>query len=127
MGDTWVRSLGQEDPPEEEMATHSSILAWRIPRTEEPGEPRSRELQRVGRTEATDLAHTCCVWTDVMVSSYGAFTPSPPGGAGTVISRLWTHREEGELSPLGLGDGVPGTEKATAKGPQPRGWKWGKP
>ena len=33
----WVRSLGQEDPPEEEMATHSSILAWRIPWTEEPG------------------------------------------------------------------------------------------
>ena len=32
---TWVRSLGQEDPREEEMATHSSILAWEIPRTEE--------------------------------------------------------------------------------------------
>ena len=31
MQETWVRSLGQEDPPEEEMATHSSILAWRIP------------------------------------------------------------------------------------------------
>ena len=33
----WVRSLGQEDPLEKEMATHSSILAWKIPRTEEPG------------------------------------------------------------------------------------------
>ena len=33
----WVQSLGQEDPLEEEMTTHSSILAWRIPRTEEPG------------------------------------------------------------------------------------------
>ena len=33
----WVRSLGQEDPLEEGMATHSSILAWRIPWTEEPG------------------------------------------------------------------------------------------
>ena len=33
----WVRSLGQEDPLEEEMAAHSSILAWRIPWTEEPG------------------------------------------------------------------------------------------
>ena len=33
----WIRSLGQEDPLEEGMATHSSILAWRIPRTEEPG------------------------------------------------------------------------------------------
>ena len=35
--ETWVRSLGSEDPMEEEMATHSSILAWRIPMTEEPG------------------------------------------------------------------------------------------
>ena len=35
--ETWVRSLGQEDPLEKEMATHSSILAWRIPWTEEPG------------------------------------------------------------------------------------------
>ena len=35
--ETWVRSLGQEDPLEKGMATHSSILAWRIPWTEEPG------------------------------------------------------------------------------------------
>ena len=37
MKETWVRSLGQEDPLEKEMATHSSILAWKIPWTEEPG------------------------------------------------------------------------------------------
>ena len=37
MRETWVRSLGQEDPLEKEMATHSSILAWRIPWTEKPG------------------------------------------------------------------------------------------
>ena len=37
MQDTWVQSLGWEDPLEKEMATHSSILAWRIPWTEEPG------------------------------------------------------------------------------------------
>ena len=36
MQETWVRSLGQEDPLQEKMATHSSIFAWRIPRTEEP-------------------------------------------------------------------------------------------
>ena len=41
--ETWVRSLGQEDPLEKEMATHSSILAWRIPRTEEPGGLQSME------------------------------------------------------------------------------------
>ena len=37
MRESWVRSLGQEDPLEKEMATHSSILAYRIPWTEEPG------------------------------------------------------------------------------------------
>ena len=37
MQETWVWSLGWEDPPEKEMVTHSSILAWRIPWTEEPG------------------------------------------------------------------------------------------
>ena len=37
MQETWVQSLGQEDPLEEEMATHANVLAWRIPWTEEPG------------------------------------------------------------------------------------------
>ena len=37
MQETWLRSLGQEDALEKEMATHSSVLAWRIPWTEEPG------------------------------------------------------------------------------------------
>ena len=48
MQDTWVPSLGWEDPLEKDMASHSSILAWRIPWTEEPGRPQSIELQRVG-------------------------------------------------------------------------------
>ena len=47
MQETWVRSLGWEDPLEKEMATHSSILAWRIPWTEEPGGLRSTGSQRV--------------------------------------------------------------------------------
>ena len=45
--ETQVPSLGQEDPLEEEMATYSSILAWKIPWTEEPSGPRSMGLQRV--------------------------------------------------------------------------------
>ena len=49
--ETWVRSLGQEDPLEKEMATHSSTLAWKIPRMEEPGGLQSWGLQRVGTTE----------------------------------------------------------------------------
>ena len=48
MQETWVRSLGQENSLEESMATHSSILAWRTPWTEEPGEPQSAGLHRVG-------------------------------------------------------------------------------
>ena len=47
--ETLVRFLGQEDPLEKEMATHLSILAWKIPWTEEPGGLQSIGLQRVGR------------------------------------------------------------------------------
>ena len=48
MPEMQVRSLGQEDPLGEEMATHSSILAWEIPWTEEPGGLQSMGSQRVG-------------------------------------------------------------------------------
>ena len=43
MQETWVQSLGQEDSLEKEMATHSSIRAWKIPQTEEPGSPWGRK------------------------------------------------------------------------------------
>ena len=45
--ETRVQCLGQEDPPEKDMATHSSLLAWRIPWIEEPGGLQSMGLQRV--------------------------------------------------------------------------------
>ena len=45
MQETWVQSLGQEDPLEKDMATHSNILAWRIPWTEEPSRLQSMGLQ----------------------------------------------------------------------------------
>ena len=48
MQDTWVLSLGQEDPLEKEMAAHSSSLAWKIPWMEEPDRLQSMGLQRVG-------------------------------------------------------------------------------
>ena len=51
MQETWVRSLGWEDPPEKGMATHSNILAWRIPWTEEPGKLQSMGSQRVGHID----------------------------------------------------------------------------
>ena len=51
--ETWFQSLGQEDSLEKGMATHSNILAWEIPWTEEPGGLQSTGLQRVGRDLAT--------------------------------------------------------------------------
>ena len=48
MQETWVQSLGWEDPLEEGKATHSSVLAWRIPWTEEPDRLQSMGSQRVG-------------------------------------------------------------------------------
>ena len=48
MQETWVQSLGREDPLEKEMATHFSILAWRIPWTKEPDRLQSMGSQRVG-------------------------------------------------------------------------------
>ena len=53
MQETWVKSLGREDPVKEETATHSSILAWKIPQTEEPGRLQFVGSQRVGHNWAT--------------------------------------------------------------------------
>ena len=53
MQEMWVCSLSWEDPLEKETTTHSSILAWRIPWTEEPGRLQSMGLQKVGRDWAT--------------------------------------------------------------------------
>ena len=52
MQETWVWSLGQEDPLEKEMATHSSMLAWRIPWTEEPG--RLQSIDRITKSQTTE-------------------------------------------------------------------------
>ena len=54
MRETWVQSLGREVPLEKEMATHSSILAWKISWTEEPGGLQSLQLRRVGHVWATN-------------------------------------------------------------------------
>ena len=54
MQETQVQSLGREDPLEEEMATHSSVLAWRIPQTQEPRGLQSMGSQRAGHDQATE-------------------------------------------------------------------------
>ena len=63
MQETWVWSLSQEDPLEEEMATHSSIFAWRIPWTEEPGGLQSLGLQRVGHNLVTKQQQYSLIYT----------------------------------------------------------------
>ena len=61
--ETWVQSLGQEGPLEKGMATHSSILAWRIPWTEKPGRLQSMGLQRVRHDWATNTFHFKKSWS----------------------------------------------------------------
>ena len=76
MQETQIRSLGWEDPLEKEMATHSSILAWRIPWTEEPG-----RLQSVGCKESDmteQLTHTYVVKISSFSSSYISLLKIPP-------------------------------------------------
>ena len=78
MWETWVRSLGLEDPLEKEMATHSSILAWRIPWTEEPGRLQSRGSQRVGHDMQTKPLPWCDCdfsWVDTLFSSSASHPP----------------------------------------------------
>ena len=58
MQEPWVRSLGWEDPLEKGLATHSSVFAWRIPWTEEPGGLQSMGSQRVRHDCMTEHAHT---------------------------------------------------------------------
>ena len=62
MQETQVQSLGQEDSPEEEMATHSSVLAGKIPWTEGPGGLQSVGSQRVGQDLATKLPTNLTEW-----------------------------------------------------------------
>ena len=76
MWETWVWTLAREDPLEEGTATHSSLLAWRIPWTEEPGGLQSMELQRVGhdwaikhRTAATCGDHPLMETSQISISS----------------------------------------------------------
>ena len=67
--ETWLPSLGPEDALEKEMATHSRMLAWRIPWTEEPGGLQSIGSQRV-RHDCSNLAHTCTCCISSLVAAF---------------------------------------------------------
>ena len=77
MQEIWVRSLGQEDPLEKEMATHPSILAWIIPWTEEPGGLQSKGSQRVRYDWTTSLhfSHFSRVWLFVTLWAVACQAP----------------------------------------------------
>ena len=85
--ETWVWSLGWEDPLEKEMAIHSSTIAWKIPWTEEPGRLQSMGSQRVGHDWAISLSLFChtlawighrYTYAPSLLNPLPAPTPSPP-------------------------------------------------
>ena len=90
--ETRVRSLGQEDPLEEEMATHSSILAWEIPETEEPG-----KLQSMGSQEsdATYQLNNCWEFQDTAetVRSGKRRQVSEETGVSRIRRGTWFHAQ----------------------------------
>ena len=75
MWETQVQSLGQEDPLEEEMVTHSSILAWRIPWTEKPNGLQTMESQRVRHDRVTNtLVHFIVIFLLLFLKSITPFS-----------------------------------------------------
>ena len=85
MQETRVQSLGQEDPLQKEMATHCSILAWRIPWTEEPGRLQSMESQR--RTQLSELLQ--------LTFKIALLVKGGKRGVGTVT--IWPHSDYLEI------------------------------
>ena len=84
MRETQVRSLGQEDPLEEKMATHSSIPAWEIPWTEDPGGLQSVGSQK-SQTQLSTHAHT-------LELECGVLTAGPPRGVPNPDFNQWSNR-----------------------------------
>ena len=137
-----VGSLGQEDPlEEEEMATHSSILAWKIPETEEPGWPQSMGSQRVGHDWESEQAHVhsllylflfcffffCCIACTILVP-WPVIEPMPLAQEAWSLNH-WTTREVPYISFLLHGNmGTPKTwHRAHSCGlpyPAPPSWRW---
>ena len=89
MQETWVRSLSEEDPSEEEIATHSSILGWRIPWTEEPGGLQSVGLQRVGHDWVTDTV-TATLLLEVGLGNVEFWRSAPPPVCISTLSPMVT-------------------------------------
>ena len=106
MQETQVQSLGREDPQEKEMGTHSSILAWESPWTEEPDAVQSVGLQRVRRDSAVCDITDPCMWKEEM-SEFLRCLFRPGGFQGEIMSfntswerapsgKHWKGRKSGE-------------------------------
>jgi len=89
MQETWVGSLGQEDPLEEEMATHSSILAWEIPWTEETGRLQSMGSQRVRNDWATESESKSRSVVSNSLGPHGLYSPWNSPGQNTEVGSLF--------------------------------------
>ena len=89
MWETWVWSLGQEDPLEKEMATHSSALAWRIPWREEPGTLQSMGSQRVGHDWATSFSLSLYIRNWISTLQADSLPSEPPGKPKVFVSWYW--------------------------------------
>ena len=101
MQETWVQALGQEDPLEKEIATHSSILAWRIPLSEEPGGLQFMGSQKVGHNWVTNTFNTLSEALKTVVAM--SFTKKWP---------LWDKKKKKKLPLIG-------TCQVTINEPQP--------
>ena len=135
---TQIQSLGREDPLEEEMATHPSVLAWRIPWTEGPGGPESRGSQRVRHTLATkqqpswftvrpcESSGAVCVWpreVSVGLSVALSWESCQSGGSQTWRGR-WPCTPRGAHCALWPGSVLqprPAVERGLPFTPHPRG------
>ena len=93
MQKTWVRSLGQEDPLEKEMATHSSTLAWKIPWMEEPDRLQSMGSQRVGHDWTTSLSFYSSFWRGKLQPAPVFLPGESHGRRGLVDYSLWGSKE----------------------------------
>ena len=120
MQEMQVQPLGQEDPLEKGMATHSSILAWRIPWTEEPGWPQSMGSQRVGHdgeTFTSGICDLCLVFVGLPRWLSGKESACNTGDTGDADSIPGSGRSPGQ------GNGNP-LQYSWLENPTDRGARW---
>ena len=131
-----VRFLGQEDPLEREMATHSNILAWRIPCTDEPGRVQSMGLHRVGHDWATSLTHSLICLYSVKSNLVRwalilpCFTNETKAARGGIMTSSMSGASKWQSHDWSLDDSLwrgcfQSRQVVTRRWEDARGWGWG--